>query len=104
MPPAHYNCILPAESYDGDVGTIRVRWSNSAMQRLHEVAGESGVPVTTMKAVCEHLAYMCAERLENGQALIRYENPTLRDEFMFIYMCLYCVFVYTALLSLYNIC
>ncbi|KAJ4137903.1 hypothetical protein NW765_016813 [Fusarium oxysporum] len=71
MPPAHYNCILPAETYDGFVGSIRVRWSNSAIQRLHSEAGEAGIPVTTMKALCEHLAYISAERLQNDQALIR---------------------------------
>lgn len=74
MPPAHYNCILPAETYDGFVGSIRVRWSNSAIQRLHTEAGDAGIPVTTMKALCEHLAYISAERLQNDQALIRYEN------------------------------
>ncbi|KAH7228484.1 uncharacterized protein BKA55DRAFT_583782 [Fusarium redolens] len=68
---AHYNCILPAETYDGHVGSIRIRWSNSAMQRLHDEANDSGVPVMTMKALCEHLAYSSAYRLQNDQALIR---------------------------------
>lgn len=82
MASTNYNYILPAESYDSYVGNIRVRWSNSAMDRLRTEAGESGVPVTTMKALCEHLAYSSAYRLQNDQALIRYE--ALAQESLYI--------------------
>ena len=66
-----YPYHLSSDSYDGQIGGIRVRWQESAVSKLVDLASESGVSLETIKALTEYFVYNCASRLESDQAIIR---------------------------------
>jgi hypothetical protein len=66
-----YPYNLAASAYDGEIGGIRVRWQNAAVQKLANDASILQVPVETLKALSEHFSYLLAYRLGRAQVLIR---------------------------------
>jgi hypothetical protein len=79
-----YTNILSSGSWDGRVGSIRIRWSNSGAQRLLEFARDNRVSAETVKALCEHFGYATAYRLGNDQAVLSYVNPRSRHVTTFL--------------------
>lgn len=67
---------LASTVYDGYIGGIHIRWSSGALTRLEELAQSTGAPAETIKALTEHVVYASAYRLQNEQAVVRYEKRT----------------------------
>ncbi|KAH7168152.1 uncharacterized protein B0J16DRAFT_419435 [Fusarium flagelliforme] len=65
-----YPYCLPADSYKGDINSIRVRWEGQAMSRLQSKAVSAAAPLHTLKALSENFVYLLAYRLGNADALI----------------------------------
>jgi hypothetical protein len=68
-----YPYCLPADSFDGDINGIRVRWGTQAISRLQSEAGPGKAPLYTVKALSENFIYLLAYRLGNADAMITYD-------------------------------
>ncbi|RZK32631.1 MAG: hypothetical protein EOO61_16715 [Hymenobacter sp.] len=67
---SYTNC-LSSSSWDDTLGSIRVRWASDAPNRLQEFASYEQVPIETVKALSEHLAYATAYRIGSTQVVIQ---------------------------------
>lgn len=56
------NC-LPSNSYEGQIGQINFRWSESGRNNIQKGPSDYKAPVATFKAVTEHFVYDSAVRL-----------------------------------------
>ncbi|KAG9500770.1 hypothetical protein J7337_006450 [Fusarium musae] len=74
LPPTNdmssYSNSLSPSSWDGSIGSIRIRWSSDAPSRIEEHVGNTGVPVSTIKAMSEHFAHATAQRIGSDQIVI----------------------------------
>lgn len=68
-----YQYSLPADTYDGEIHGIRIRWSTPATATLQNNAGLTGVSIYTLKAVTENFVYLLAHRLQHTDAVIKYD-------------------------------
>ncbi|KAG5743979.1 hypothetical protein H9Q70_013306 [Fusarium xylarioides] len=66
-----YSNSLSPNSWDGTVGSVRIRWSPDAPNRILEHAGNIGAHVSTIKAMSEHFAYATAQRIGSDQIVIQ---------------------------------
>lgn len=67
-----YPYCLPANTYDGTINGVTIRWAPTAMARLPDHAAALGASVDQMKALTENFSYLSAYRLSNPKALIMY--------------------------------
>lgn len=63
---------LPANSYEGTIDGIEIRWGPSAITRLSDNASLFPAGLETMKGVTEDLGYACAKRLGKNRVKILY--------------------------------
>ncbi|KAM5445515.1 hypothetical protein MaudCBS49596_007421 [Microsporum audouinii] len=61
---------LPANSYEGTIDGIEIRWGPSAITRLSDNASLFPAGLETMKGVTEDLGYACAKRLGKNRVKI----------------------------------
>ncbi|PGG99603.1 hypothetical protein AJ79_08463 [Helicocarpus griseus UAMH5409] len=54
---------LDANSYEGEIDGISVRWKPQAITRLHDNSRSLGVDRAALKAATEHVAHACAKPL-----------------------------------------
>ncbi|PYH98666.1 hypothetical protein BO71DRAFT_405979 [Aspergillus ellipticus CBS 707.79] len=65
-----YTNILSADSYEGTVDGITIKWGPNAKTRLPTDASIFGVDAVAMKAATEHFAHVSAKRLDKTTAII----------------------------------
>ncbi|KAJ9413913.1 hypothetical protein QL093DRAFT_2090116 [Fusarium oxysporum] len=70
MSSPYYHCLAPGV-YDGVIDGIQVRWQPAAIPTLDQDALTHGVPVDTLKRMCEHLGHLLARQLRSSRATIK---------------------------------
>ncbi|KAJ9413413.1 hypothetical protein QL093DRAFT_2089731 [Fusarium oxysporum] len=75
MSSPYYHCLAPGV-YDGVIDGIQVRWQPAAIPTLDQDALTHGVPVDTLKRMCEHLGHLLARQLRSSRATINVDSRT----------------------------
>lgn len=69
-----YSYCLSEDDYEGEINGIRIRWSSGAITHLQRNTGARNTPTGTVKALTENFVYLLAYRLEETEAVIKYES------------------------------
>ncbi|KAJ5274592.1 hypothetical protein N7497_005195 [Penicillium chrysogenum] len=73
------NC-LPANSYEGTIDGITIRWGPNAIGKLPLDAGSFQVDPVALKGATEHVAHACGKRVGRTGVKILYVYPGVNIE------------------------